>query len=66
MTSSDIENDLFAFLICAIVVSGGVLGILLFRVKEKRRASKERRRYRLAVREERRLADEDRRKNPGG
>ncbi len=63
MTSSDIENDLFAFLICAIVVSGGVLGILLFRVKEKRRASKERRRYRLAVREERRLADEDRRKN---
>ncbi|GGC88192.1 hypothetical protein [Undibacterium terreum] len=58
---SDIETDLLAFLLCAIVVSGGVLAVLLFRVKEKRRASRERRRYRREVREERRRAEEDRR-----
>ena len=64
MTSAgDIESDLLAFLLCAIVISGGVLAVLLFRIKEKRRASKERRRYRREVREERRHAEEDRRKH---
>ncbi|MES2068986.1 MAG: hypothetical protein V4488_01460 [Pseudomonadota bacterium] len=62
-SASAIETDLLIFLLCALVIGCALFAAVLFRVREKRRASRERRRYRLEVREERRRAEEDRRQS---
>jgi hypothetical protein len=55
---SEIEYDILAFLLCAVTVGGGIMLMALFRMGEKRRDSKHRRRYRQDIREERRRSEQ--------
>jgi hypothetical protein len=59
--ASELESDLWAFLLCALAVGAALIALAVYRIREKKRDSRTRRRYRQAVREERRQADEDRR-----
>jgi hypothetical protein len=60
-SSSSVEADLWALLLCALAIAAAVGGMIAFKLREKRRARRERRRYYHEAKEERRNNEGDRR-----